>query len=39
MARELAAKGESEDRQLDCYRKIRDEIRAFIEKLPENINK
>jgi arsenate reductase len=31
MARELAAKGESEDRQLDCYRKIRDEIRAFIE--------
>ncbi|WP_462269622.1 arsenate reductase ArsC [Desulfobacter sp.] len=39
MARELAATGESEDRQLDCYRKIRDEIRAFIEKLPENINK
>jgi len=39
MVRELAAKGESEDRQLDCYRKIRDEIRAFIEKLPENINK
>jgi arsenate reductase len=39
MARELAAKGESEDRQLDCYRKIRDEIRTFIEKLPENINK
>ena len=38
MAQELAAKGESEDRQLDCYRKIRDEIRIFVEKLPENIN-
>lgn len=38
MAGELAARGESLDRQLDCYRKIRDEIRAFVEKLPENIS-
>ena len=39
MARELAAKGEGRERQLDCYRKIRDEIRAFVEKLPESIDK
>ncbi|SMD12277.1 protein tyrosine phosphatase [Desulfocicer vacuolatum DSM 3385] len=38
MAQALAAKGENEERQLDCYRKIRDEIRTFVEKLPENIN-
>jgi arsenate reductase len=39
MAEELAATGESKERQLDCYRKIRDEIRGFVEGLPENINK
>ncbi len=39
MAEKLAAKGESKERQLDCYRKIRDEIREFVEGLPENINK
>ena len=37
MARELAQQGENEEKQLDCYRKIRDEIRAFVEKMPENI--
>ena len=35
MARDLEAKGMSEDEQLDCYRKVRDEIQAFIETLPE----
>jgi arsenate reductase len=38
MAEELAAKGENKERQLDCYRKIRDEIRKFVEGLPENID-
>jgi len=38
MARELAEQGEDEAQQLDCYRKVRDEIKAFVEKLPENIN-
>lgn len=38
MARELAQRGESEEKQLDCYRKIRDDIRAFVEKLPDNID-
>jgi len=39
MAEELAAKGENEEAQLNCYRKVRDDIRAFVEKLPGNMNK
>ncbi len=35
MARELAANGASEEEQLDCYRNVRDEIRAFVETLPD----
>ena len=35
LARELAAKGVGEQVQLDCYRRVRDEIRAFVERLPE----
>ena len=35
MAQELAEKGASEAEQLDCYRAVRDEIRAFVETLPE----
>ncbi|MGD9825485.1 MULTISPECIES: arsenate reductase ArsC [Desulfobacter] len=38
LAAELEKKGEPEEKQLDCYRRVRDEIRAFVEKLPENIN-
>ncbi len=34
-ARKLAENGASEEEQLDCYRKVRDEIRAFVENLPE----
>ena len=34
MAKELAAAGASKEQQLDCYRKVRDEIRNFVEKLP-----
>jgi len=39
MAKELAEKGASEDEQLDCYRAVRDEIKAFVETLPEALNK
>lgn len=38
MAKELATQGASEEEQLDCYRKVRDQIRAAIEKLPETLN-
>ncbi|WP_020588928.1 arsenate reductase ArsC [Desulfobacter curvatus] len=38
MARELAEQGADKEQQLDCYRKIRDEIKAFVEKMPGNIN-
>ena len=37
MAKELAEKGASEEEQLACYRQVRDEIKAFIEKLPEGL--
>jgi arsenate reductase len=33
----LAQDASSEEEKLDCYRRVRDEIRAFIEKMPENI--
>ena len=35
LALELAAKGLDEEAQLDCYRRVRDEIRAFVESLPK----
>ncbi|MDA3923893.1 MAG: arsenate reductase ArsC [Kiritimatiellae bacterium] len=38
MAKELAEQGGSEEEQLECYRKVRDEIRAFVETLPESVN-
>lgn len=37
LAREIAEKGGDEAAQLDCYRKVRDEIRVFVEALPRNI--
>jgi arsenate reductase (thioredoxin) len=37
LARELAEQGASEEAQLDCYRRVRDEIRAFVETLPESL--
>ena len=37
MAREVAERGGYEAAQLDCYREVRDEIRAFVEALPDNI--
>ena len=38
MAKELAVKGASEEEQLTCYRQVRDEIRAYVESLPESLN-
>ena len=35
MARDLAAQGAGEEAQRDCYRRVRDEIRAYVETLPE----
>lgn len=38
MAKALAEKGASEEEQLDCYRQVRDQIKAFVETLPESLN-
>lgn len=37
MAGELAEKGGSVEEQLDCYRRVRDEIKAYVESLPESL--
>jgi len=37
MAKELAEQGASEEEQLGCYRNVRDEIKAFVETLPESM--
>ena len=39
LARELAAQGADAETQLDCYRRVRDEIKTFIETLPEGLKK
>ena len=39
MAKELADKGVSEEEQLECYRGVRDEIKIFVETLPDSLNK
>jgi len=33
----LAASVDSEEKKLDCYRRVRDEIRKFVESLPEGL--
>ncbi len=38
LARQLADKGADAEAQLDCYRRVRDEIKAYIETLPESLN-
>ncbi len=35
LAAHLAAAGADESEQLDCYRRVRDEIKAFVTKLPK----
>ncbi len=37
LARDLAAKGATEEEQLDCYRRVRDEIKAFVKRLPDAV--
>jgi arsenate reductase len=37
MAKELAERGASEEQQLDCYRAVRDQIKAFVETLPDSV--
>ncbi len=39
MARELAEKGADAEAQLECYRQVRNEIKAFVEQLPEILDK
>jgi arsenate reductase len=35
----LAKRVESAEEKLDCYRRVRDQIRAFVETLPESVEK
>ncbi len=35
MAQELAKNGAGREHQLDCYRRVRDEIKKYIQSLPE----
>jgi arsenate reductase len=37
LAKELAAQGASEEEQMDAYRRVRDEIKAYIEGLPDSL--
>lgn len=37
IARELAAKGATDEEQLDGYRRVRDEIKLFVEQLTGNL--
>jgi arsenate reductase len=37
MARELAEQGNDGEAQLDRYRRVRDQIKAFVETLPESL--
>ncbi len=39
MAKDLAEKGASIEKQLDCYRRVRDEIKAFVETIPDALRK
>ena len=35
----LAASCRTDEEKLDCYRRVRDEIRLFVESLPDNLAK
>ncbi len=37
LAKNLADQGADTDAQLNCYRKVRDEIKAFVETLPQSL--
>lgn len=38
MAKELAEQGADDEAQLDCYRTVRDQIKAFVQTVPELLN-
>lgn len=38
LAKTLAAQGAGEEEQCNCYRRVRDEIRAFVETLPDGLH-
>ena len=38
LAKKLAGQGAGEEEQRDCYRRVRDEIRAFVETLPDGLH-
>jgi len=38
MAKAVAETGGTEEEQLDCYRAVRDQIKAFVETLPASLN-
>jgi len=38
LAKALAARGAGEEEQRNCYRRVRDEIRAFVETLPNSLH-
>jgi arsenate reductase len=38
LAKALAAKGAGEEEQRNCYRRVRDEIRALVETLPDSLH-
>ena len=38
LAKTLATQGAGEEEQRNCYRRVRDEIRAFVETLPDALN-
>ncbi len=37
MAKELAEENATEEAQLDCYRKVRDEIKNFVQTMPQSL--
>lgn len=37
LAKEIRKRGGDQQEQLDSYRKVRDEIRAFVEAMPDNV--
>jgi arsenate reductase len=38
LAQELAAQGADNETQLNCYRQVRDKIKAFVETLPQSLH-
>lgn len=38
LVKTLAVQGAGEEEQRECYRRVRDEIRAFVETLPEGLD-